>query len=106
MSIHWTAAEIERLMFERGLDMRGLSALSGVSYDQIRKFFNGTCVLTLTNIERLAEALGHDMELVSNGSPNPAIDCPYCGRPVIPVSVHGHTQCPKCTAILERCCED
>lgn len=106
MTIHWTATEIERLMYERGLDRRALAVLSGVHYKQICAFLAGTCLLTITNIEKLAKALGHDIDFLSDGTPNPAINCLYCGEPVIPLQIHGHTQCPRCQAILERCCED
>lgn len=105
-SPHWTAEEIHRLMLSRGLDRRGLSVAAGVSYSQVCAYLSGKCVLTIQNIEKLLKALGHDLDILSDGSPNPAIACLYCGKSVIPVQVHGHLQCPRCQAILERCCED
>lgn len=104
--IHWTAREIERLMHERGLDRRGLAVASEVEYKSICGYFVGHCLLRTTSIEKLLKALGHELEIVSDGTPNPAVSCLYCGVAVIPISIHGHTQCPKCQAILERCCED
>ena len=32
-------------------------------------------------------------------------DCLYCGYVGELVLVHGHTQCPRCTAVVDRCCE-
>ena len=103
---HWTSEEIQRLMIERGLDIHGLAVLSNVSAEQIRRFLAGKCLLTTVNIEKLLKAMGHELEIVSDGTPNPARECQWCGRFVIPVEVHGHKQCPVCQAILERCCED
>lgn len=107
MTPHWTAVEIQRLMEARGMTRSELAHAAGLSLDQITLFFAGRCLLTITNIERLAKALNYEMELLSDGTPEPElVSCLYCGRRVVPVSVHGHTQCPKCQAILERCCED
>lgn len=103
---HWTANEIQRLIIERGVDVTWLASTSGVSSKQIYAFLGGKCLLTIENIERILQALGHELEILSDGSPNPATPCPYCGQSVIPIRVHGHEQCPRCTAILERCCDD
>lgn len=34
-----------------------------------------------------------------------AVQCPSCLYLVRPVRVAGHAQCPRCTTVMESCCE-
>lgn len=102
---HWSAEELHKAMREQGLDIPGLAVLAGLTVNQVRDFFAGKCLMTIVNIEKLAGALHYEFDLHHDGTPSPAVECRYCG-PVIPLLVHGHTQCPKCQGILKSCCED
>lgn len=34
-----------------------------------------------------------------------AVECPACHHHVSMVAVAGHIQCPRCTTVVESCCE-
>ncbi|MCA9286147.1 MAG: hypothetical protein KDA22_13060 [Phycisphaerales bacterium] len=34
----------------------------------------------------------------------PSPPCPYCGRPLTIIEVHGHGQCAACGANIDPCC--
>lgn len=64
----WFGAAVRRARAERGITQREAAALAGVSYQLISQIETGRVNTTVDTIEAIADALGIELVLVSEGS--------------------------------------
>lgn len=67
MSAETIIRQIERARAARGLSLRALAELAGVSHPNLCNAMNGKRGMMVETLERVADALGMDVRLVERG---------------------------------------
>lgn len=87
--VQW-GAEIKKLRTEQKMSQRKLAKLAGVDRASLRRFEDGESRGNIELVERLAEVLGYEFELMYRGFPG-GFSMPPAVLPLLPPEGEGRT---------------